>query len=681
MQENAKTDQLELMYRKLWSASKIHSKESKDRILSTDTGNSSKRLKNLIENRTLISLLESSWFFELLIRRYDGFSADFLIWKYSGESWFSGATRQAGIANASALLFIKYSESEEASEVPVSGSRSIAETLNKSFQDVPFFLVLITCLRDDIRDLVKENDWTDVCKWWLKSGIHEYTRLVPILQEATINKVITIACGIHGSDSDGDYTRFFNSDEGILSIEDYVAGVKSTIEYRAGKILGVFAVDGGGENCLKARIFDALCYAVSSSLYKQTDFSESDWVGGWEELFNSDKKVINDLVLQISFILENHPKRKELLRSFRTSSVREVNLYGLGNYVLGIGEDARCVRSALEQAGISVNVCDPGLKVNAARFDKETRYSPHKEGVLTLVVLPPMEAVRFLFDMKINICKGAPLVNYGVCEADRLAQDIVKFMEIFDEYWCPSSFVESVFRFSWGEKVQKVPYSITPLVMSKGNGADQKNFKSGRLVTIFDSNSTITRKNPDLVIESFLEAFPEDIFPKLELLVKTMNLDETSGNAQILKNLARRDGRISIVNECFSFSALSKLITDSVGLISLHRSEGFGRLLAEAICAGIPVVSSNYSGSKDFASYDPSLLVDGRMVRVGETAYPWSEGSMWFEPDKISAVKAMKYLASNYEKIKLETTLQGRKVSQFYSTAEFANRIKNVLCI
>ena len=113
-------------------------KESKDRILSTDTGNSSKRLKNLIENRTLISLLESSWFFELLIRRYDGFSADFLIWKYSGESWFSGATRQAGIANASALLLIKYSESEEA-EVPVSGSRSIAETLNKSFQDVPFF--------------------------------------------------------------------------------------------------------------------------------------------------------------------------------------------------------------------------------------------------------------------------------------------------------------------------------------------------------------------------------------------------------------------------------------------------------------------------------------------------------------------------------------------------------------
>ena len=69
------------------------------------------------------------------------------------------------------------------------------------------------------------------------------------------------------------------------------------------------------------------------------------------------------------------------------------------------------------------------------------------------------------------------------------------------------------------------------------------------------------------------------------------------------------------------------------------------------------------------------------MVRVGETAYPWSEGSMWFEPDKISAVKAMKYLASNYEKIKYETTLHGRKVSQFYSTAEFANRIKNVLCI
>lgn len=82
-------------------------------------------------------------------------------------------------------------------------------------------------------------------------------------------------------------------------------------------------------------------------------------------------------------------------------------------------------------------------------------------------------------------------------------------------------------------------------------------------------------------------------------------------------------------------------------LVSLHRSEGLGLHLAEAMWLGTPTIATRYSGNLDFMDDDSGLLVDFEMTHVvgGEGVYPTS--AMWAEPDIEGAADAMRRVASD----------------------------------
>ena len=67
-------------------------------------------------------------------------------------------------------------------------------------------------------------------------------------------------------------------------------------------------------------------------------------------------------------------------------------------------------------------------------------------------------------------------------------------------------------------------------------------------------------------------------------------------------------------------------------VISLHRSEGFGLFLAEAMCLGKPVVATGWSGNMDFMDEKSAGLVRYCLVRGGVEAGPYA-GGQWAEPD------------------------------------------------
>lgn len=86
-------------------------------------------------------------------------------------------------------------------------------------------------------------------------------------------------------------------------------------------------------------------------------------------------------------------------------------------------------------------------------------------------------------------------------------------------------------------------------------------------------------------------------------------------------------------------------------MISLHRGEGFGRTLLEFAAVGKPIITSNYSGPKDFLNDKSSILVDGIMVDIHPSVYHeniLSNGMKWFEPNYISASKYLFELYKNY---------------------------------
>lgn len=104
-------------------------------------------------------------------------------------------------------------------------------------------------------------------------------------------------------------------------------------------------------------------------------------------------------------------------------------------------------------------------------------------------------------------------------------------------------------------------------------------------------------------------------------------------------------------NVYFIEKILSKLEMDTLislmdVYMSLHRAEGFGLILAEAMALGTPVIATNYSANTEFMNSDVACMVDYQKVVLKEDIWPYEKGNCWAEPD---IGQAAKYLRRLYE--------------------------------
>jgi glycosyltransferase involved in cell wall biosynthesis len=159
---------------------------------------------------------------------------------------------------------------------------------------------------------------------------------------------------------------------------------------------------------------------------------------------------------------------------------------------------------------------------------------------------------------------------------------------------------------------------------------------------IFDYFSTFKRKNPLGLIEAHILAFPDESGPKL--VIKTINGQSHASQQEQLRYAVGTRKDIVIINEYMSREQLHSLISECQTYISLHRSEGYGLTLAEAMSLGKPVIATDYSGNLDFMNESNAILVPYELVAVGNDAYPYPEDSLWAQPDIEFAAKLMREL-------------------------------------
>jgi glycosyltransferase involved in cell wall biosynthesis len=99
--------------------------------------------------------------------------------------------------------------------------------------------------------------------------------------------------------------------------------------------------------------------------------------------------------------------------------------------------------------------------------------------------------------------------------------------------------------------------------------------------------------------------------------------------------------KIVVVNDNLDRNDFMNLINASDCYISLHRSEGLGLGMLEAMSMGKPVIATNFGGNTDFMRQDNSLLVDYSLVAVKENAKPYQPGWLWAEADVQQAADYM----------------------------------------
>ena len=163
----------------------------------------------------------------------------------------------------------------------------------------------------------------------------------------------------------------------------------------------------------------------------------------------------------------------------------------------------------------------------------------------------------------------------------------------------------------------------------------------------FDFNSIPERKNPQAVVNAFKKAFPTRD-SAARLILKTMNGNHYSEFRKNLEALIDQDPRIEIRDEHLTQDEMRGLIRSIDCYISLHRAEGLGLGLAEAMYLGKPTIATGYSGNTEFMNSTNSMLVPYTLVPIPSGAYPNGENQMWAEPDIVVAAENMQKMVFDH---------------------------------
>jgi glycosyltransferase involved in cell wall biosynthesis len=166
----------------------------------------------------------------------------------------------------------------------------------------------------------------------------------------------------------------------------------------------------------------------------------------------------------------------------------------------------------------------------------------------------------------------------------------------------------------------------------------------------FDFGSTAARKNPMGVLEAFQQAFPQDaadpMAHRVGLMIKTFPPRRHKADYDWLRARVAEDPRIHLVSGHLSREDLLRLYACCDVFVSLHRSEGFGRGLAEALQLGLHVIATDFGGNTDFCTGPLAHPVQFKRVPIPRGAYPCADGHDWAEPDLNHAVCLLKKVAS-----------------------------------
>ncbi|MGZ5916839.1 MAG: glycosyltransferase family 4 protein [Methyloceanibacter sp.] len=215
------------------------------------------------------------------------------------------------------------------------------------------------------------------------------------------------------------------------------------------------------------------------------------------------------------------------------------------------------------------------------------------------------------------------------------------------EIWAPSEFVRAAFAAAVEVPVLRVP---VPVELGQVARVERASLSLPDAATLFlfafDPCSFFVRKNPLGVIEAFKRAFPSKS-ADVGLVIKTLHAGPHAHSLNKIKAAIAGDERIHLIERTMSRAEMNGLLSASDAYVSLHRSEGFGFGLAEAMALDKPVVGTAYSGTADFLTPETGYPVPFTLVPVHAGEYPDHDGQVWAEPDLDVAAERMRAIVED----------------------------------
>jgi hypothetical protein len=213
----------------------------------------------------------------------------------------------------------------------------------------------------------------------------------------------------------------------------------------------------------------------------------------------------------------------------------------------------------------------------------------------------------------------------------------------FDEVWGISSFTAAALARCLTRPVRTFPLPVVVPEVQRRTRAELGMPEGFLFLVCFDYDSVFHRKNPLAAVAAFRQAFPDpiDVRAGVVLYIKTTNAERHAAEDEALRAAAGGRADIVIRDAYVTSDDYFSMLDACDCYVSLHRSEGFGLTVAEAMALGKPVISTAYSATLEFANESNSFPVPARMVEVGDDAPPYPSHSRWADPDVAAAAEQM----------------------------------------
>lgn len=345
----------------------------------------------------------------------------------------------------------------------------------------------------------------------------------------------------------------------------------------------------------------------------------------------------------------------------------------------GLGEAARLAYKALEDSGLDVR----GIDLTAAlmqRVDADFAFrdgaAETGPGVVLLHVNAPVTPMAML-KLGRRFVAGKRIIGYWAWELPVAPRDWRHGLPFVNDVWALSHFTAE----SLAPLVGHLPPVLyIPCAMDEtGNRRRERRADDPfNVLMIFNVASSVARKNPFAAIRAFRQAFGED--PRARLIVKLANAEASPG---FMDHLAREIAgvtNIDVIDRVMTTADIAALYTSCDALISLHRAEGFGLPMAEAMARGIAVVGTGWSGSADFLNEKTGIPVPYTLVPAQDPQATYDHPDMcWAEADVPAAALALARLRDDPD-LARELGEQAAAYARAHWTAEaYAGRLRELL--
>jgi glycosyltransferase involved in cell wall biosynthesis len=317
-----------------------------------------------------------------------------------------------------------------------------------------------------------------------------------------------------------------------------------------------------------------------------------------------------------------------------------INLVGYLSSKRGVGEVARQLAAALEEAGTPLAQIDAPT-VPEEIHDRlggiaEERYPYDFDLICVNADMLPVVATAL----------GSPFferrgsAGLWFWEVSDFPRQWLKSFDYVDEVWVATEHVAEALRPLATTPVHTIRVPVEPGPADEATRAELGMPEGFCFFFLFDYRSVFRRKNPLGLVDAFCRAFEPGEGPSL--VIKSICSDEfPAERAELAAAVADRP-EIHLIEDTVSPGMKNAMIAGCDCYVSLHRSEGLGLTMAEAMYFGRPVIATAYSGNLDFMTEENSYLVPHEMIEIGRGAEPYPPDQQWAEPDLDRAAELMR---------------------------------------